>query len=92
MWRNGPSLNDSITPEYLEKVARGIGIGDKITHVVEVEDHPFHRVIKRKTRLTVTGKTKHLVIAADQKGRQYTIRITDIAAEKLRKSRERRSE
>ena len=78
-----------LTMDFLEKTAKSIKPGDKITWSVPCVDldHLQAKDSVKKVRLTVTGKTKYLIIAEDSGGRMHTIRIAELAAEKWRKRR-----
>lgn len=77
-----------ITKEYVAQTVKKLKIGDRITWMLPVIDRssPMLARVLRKRRLTVTGKTPHLIIAEDADGKMHTIRIAEWAAEKWRKN------
>ena len=79
-----------ITKEYIAKTVRKLKIGDRITWMLPVIDRssPTLARVLRKRRLTITGKTSHLIIAEDANGKMHTIRTAEWAAEKWRKDNE----
>lgn len=77
-----------ITKEYIAQTVKKLKVGDRITWMLPVIDRSsptLSRVLRRR-RLTVTGKTPHLIIAEDAGGKMHTIRIAEWAAEKWRKN------
>ena len=78
----------AITPEYITKVASKIKPGDKITWMLPAVDHDSTTLMTKlkKTKLTVTGKTPHLVITEDASGRMHTIRIAELTLEQWKKT------
>ena len=69
-----------INQEELRRVARQIGIGDKIEW--KVITYSFDGKTKpRKKKLTVTRKSRHLLEAVDGKGRTYSITYAELAVE-----------
>ena len=77
-----------ITKEYIAKTVRKIKIGDRITWMLPVIDRNSPTLSRelRKHRLTVTGKTPHLIIAEDANGKMHTIRTAEWAMEEWRKN------
>ena len=74
----------SITQEYIAKEAKKIKAGDRITWMIPIMDRnsPTLERTPKKRRLTVTGKTRYLIIAEDKEGMIHTIRLAEWAAEK----------
>ena len=79
-----------ITKEYIAQTAKKLKVGDRITWMLPVIDRrsPTLSRVLRKRRLTITGKTSHLIIAEDANGKMHTIRTAEWAAEKWRKDNE----
>ena len=77
----------TITQEYIAKEAKKIKVGDRITWMLPVIDRssPALSRVPRKRRLTVTGKTPHLIIAEDADGKMHTIRIAELALQQWQK-------
>ena len=77
----------AITQEYIAKEAKKIKVGDRITWTIPVMDRnsPTLERTPKKRRLTVTGKTRYLIIAEDKEGTIHTIRLAEWAAEKWKK-------
>ena len=77
----------SITQEYIAKEAKKIKAGDRITWMIPIMDRnsPTLARTPKKRRLTVTGKTRYLIIAEDKEGMVHTIRLAEWAAEKWKK-------
>ena len=76
-----------ITKEYIAKTVRKLKVGDRITWMLPVIDRssPTLSRVLRKRRLTVTGKTPHLIISEDANGKMHTIRTAEWAMEEWRK-------
>ena len=76
-----------ITKEYIAKTVRKLKIGDRITWMIPVMDRnsPTLARTPKKRRLTVTGKTRYLIIAEDKEEMVHTIRLAEWAAEKWKK-------
>ena len=79
-----------ITKEYIAQTVKKLKVGDRITWMLPVIDRnsPTLSRVLRKHRLTVTGKTPHLIIVEDANGKMQTIRTAEWAAEKWRKDNE----
>ena len=77
----------AITQEYIAKEAKKIKAGDRITWMIPIMDRnsPTLARTPKKRRLTVTGKTRYLIIAEDKEGMVHTIRLAEWAAEKWKK-------
>ena len=77
----------AITQEYIAKEAKKIKAGDRITWMIPIMDRnsPTLARTPKKRRLTVTGKTRYLIIAEDKEGMVHTIRLAELAAEKWKK-------
>lgn len=77
----------AITQEYIAKEAKKIKAGDRITWMIPIMDRNSPTLAKtpKKRRLTVTGKTRYLIIAEDKEGMIHTIRLAEWAAEKWKK-------
>ena len=77
----------SITQEYIAKEAKKIKAGDRITWTIPVMDRNSLTLARtpKKRRLTVTWKTRYLIIAEDKEGMVHTIRLAEWAAEKWKK-------
>lgn len=76
-----------ITKEYIAQTVKKLKVGDRITWMLPVIDRSsptLSRVLRRR-RLTVAGKTPHLIIAEDANGKMHTIRTAEWAAEEWRK-------
>ena len=73
----------AITQEYITKEAKKIKVGDRITWTIPVMDRnsPTLARTPKKRRLTVTGKTRYLIIAEDKEGMVHTIRLAEWAKE-----------
>ena len=82
-----------LTVDFLEQTAKSIKPGDKITWMVPFIDLEHYRAkdSMKRVRLTVTGKTKYLIIARDDSGRMHTIRIAELAMEKWNQKKRRMS-
>ena len=78
----------AITQEYIAKEAKKIKAGDRITWMLPVIDRNSPTLSRElwKHRLTVTGKTPHLIIAEDANGKMHTIRTAEWAMEEWRKN------
>ena len=69
-----------ITQEELRRVAGQVRVGDKIEW--KVITYTFDGKTKpRKTKLTVTRKSRHLLEAVDGDGRIYSITYAELAVE-----------
>lgn len=77
----------AITQEYITKEAKKVKVGDRITWMIPVMDRNSPTLVRtpKKRRLTVTGKTRYLIIAEDKEGMVHTIRLAEWAAEKWKK-------
>ena len=77
-----------ITKEYIAKTVSKLKTGDRITWMLPVIDRssPTLSRVLRKRRLTVTGKTPHLIIVEDADGKMHTIRTAEWAMEKWRQN------
>ena len=74
-----------ITQEEIRRVAGQIRVGDKIewkviTYTFDGKTKPRKKK-PRKKKLTVTRKSRHLLEAADGKGRTYSITYAELAVE-----------
>ena len=74
--------------EFVEQEAEKLHAGDRITWEVPAWDshHPLMRDSKKRVRLTVTGQTKHLILAVDHGGKMRTITKVEWALEIWRSS------
>lgn len=80
-----------LTMDFIDQVAKSIKPGDRITWMVPCIDLDRLQAkdSMKKARLTVTGKTKYLIIARDDSGRMHTIRIAELAMDRWNKKKRR---
>ena len=85
--------DEALTTDFIERVAKSIKPGDRITWSVPCIDldRLQAKYPTKRARLTVTGKTKYLIIARDDSGRMHTIRIAELAVDRWNKKKRRMS-